>query len=150
MVLPVISSIYTVGLDNNPSVLHLISRLLRHHLSITALLTAIPPAQLPDLEQWRTVVRPALSHLTPPACANLGPVNQARSMRVAEIINDYRNIQNYIASIRANPSAEEYEEDGYVLLRRSVAQAQTLLVQPFNAQHATKGDDEQIKSQLRR
>ncbi len=71
-------------------------------------------------------------------------------MRVAEIINDYRNIQNYIASIRANPSAEEYDEEGYVLLRRSVAQAQTLLAQPFNAQHATKGDDEQIKSQLRR
>ncbi|TKA62620.1 hypothetical protein B0A55_10338, partial [Friedmanniomyces simplex] len=41
-------------------------------------------------------------------------VNQARAMRVAEIMNDYRNIQNFMAAIRASPSAEEYNEEGYL------------------------------------
>ncbi|KAK5168124.1 uncharacterized protein LTR77_006692 [Saxophila tyrrhenica] len=77
-------------------------------------------------------------------------LNQARAMRVAEIMTDYRNIQTYIASVRANPSSEEYNEDGYVLLRRCVAEAQALLSQPFNAQTSSTGDDEQTKSQLRR
>lgn len=71
-------------------------------------------------------------------------------MRVSEIMTDFRNIQDYIASIRASPSAEEYNEDGYVLLRRCVAEAQVLLSLPFTAPTYNRGDEEQIKSQLRR
>jgi hypothetical protein len=70
-------------------------------------------------------------------------------MRVAEIMTDFRNIQTYISSIRASPSAEEYNEDGYALLRRCVADAQALLSQPFSAQSCSR-DEEQIKLQLRR
>lgn len=71
-------------------------------------------------------------------------------MRVAEIMADFRNIQNYISSIRANPSAEEYNEEGYLVLRRCVAEAQALLSQPFQTQPGGRGDDEQDKIQLQR
>lgn len=71
-------------------------------------------------------------------------------MRVAEIMADFRNIQNYIAAIRASPSAEEYNEDGYVVLRQCVGSAQALLQMPFNSQNGNKGDDEADKASLRR
>jgi hypothetical protein len=71
-------------------------------------------------------------------------------MRVQEIMTDFRTIQSYIAAIRANPSAEEYNEDGFVVLRRCVAEAQALLAQPFNVQNGTGGDEEANRVQLRR
>lgn len=72
-------------------------------------------------------------------------------MRIAEIIGDYREIQNHIASMRANPSAQEYNEECYVVLRDSVIQAQSLLAQPFQpaSPGAKGGDDEAVKMQLR-
>ena len=70
-------------------------------------------------------------------------------MRIAEIMTDFRNIQTYIAAIRANPSAEEYNEEGFVVLRRCVAQAQALLAQPFQT-NGSRGDEEQVKAQLKR
>jgi len=77
-------------------------------------------------------------------------LNQVRAMRVAEIIEDYRNLQNYISSIRANPNAEEYNEDGYVVLRRCVLEAQNLLAKPFISSPGSKGNAEQDKMNLRR
>lgn len=71
-------------------------------------------------------------------------------MRVSEIMNDYRNIQNYIAAIRASPSAEEYNEEGYLVLRRCVTEAQALLAQPFQTVNAVRGDEEHDKMHLRR
>ncbi|KAK5117034.1 hypothetical protein LTR62_006755 [Meristemomyces frigidus] len=71
-------------------------------------------------------------------------------MRIAEIIGDYRNIQTYIAAIRASPSTEEYNEEGYIVLRRCVAAAQALLAQPFQTASNNRGDDEQDKLHLRR
>lgn len=73
-------------------------------------------------------------------------------MRVTEIISDFGNIQNYIASIRARPSSEEYNEDGYVLLRRCAAESHALLAQPFQTVNMGKGreDDEGNKVLLRR
>ncbi|RMY61796.1 hypothetical protein D0865_00789, partial [Hortaea werneckii] len=76
--------------------------------------------------------------------------NQTRALRVAEILNDYRNILDYLSAIRANPSAEEYNEDGYVVLRKCVTQAQALLSQPFRTQGGSRGDDEINKAHLRR
>ncbi|KAK3071487.1 hypothetical protein LTR53_008532 [Teratosphaeriaceae sp. CCFEE 6253] len=63
---------------------------------------------------------------------------------------DYRNIQAYIAAIRASPSAEEYNEEGYLVLRRCVAEAQALLAQPFQTLQTGKGDEEHDKMHLRR
>lgn len=71
-------------------------------------------------------------------------------MRIAEIMSDFRNLQHYIASIRANPSADEYHEEGYVVLRQCAAEAQAVLAQPFNASALDpRGNEEQEKSQLR-
>ncbi|KAI7105174.1 hypothetical protein KC339_g4031 [Hortaea werneckii] len=76
-------------------------------------------------------------------------LNQTRALRVAEILNDYRNILDYLSAIRANPSAEEYNEDGYVVLRKCVTQAQALLSQPFRTQGGSRGDEEINKAHLR-
>lgn len=71
-------------------------------------------------------------------------------MRVAEIISDFRNLQHYLASIRANPSAQEYYEEGYIVLRQCATEAQALLSQPFVSQALSpRGDEEQEKMQLR-
>ncbi|KAK4503783.1 hypothetical protein PRZ48_004698 [Zasmidium cellare] len=77
-------------------------------------------------------------------------MNNIRAMRVTELMGDYRNLQTYMAGIRASPSAEEYNEDGYVVLRQCVAQSQALLQQPFQSEAAQRGDEEQNKAQLRR
>lgn len=78
-------------------------------------------------------------------------VNTARAMRVAEIMQDFKNIQIHISSIRANPSAEEYNEEGFQVLRQSVAAAQQLLARPFASEDGSNsGDEEQAKSQLKR
>lgn len=77
-------------------------------------------------------------------------MNEARAMRIAEILSDFRNLQHFIAGIRANPSAEEYYEQGYVVLRQCAAEAQALLAQPFDS-HALEpdGDEEEEKAQLK-
>ncbi|KAK0942924.1 hypothetical protein LTR29_005496 [Friedmanniomyces endolithicus] len=65
-------------------------------------------------------------------------------------MNDYRNIHAFIAAIRASPTAEEYNEEGYLVLRRCVAEAQALLAQPFQALNTGRGDEEHDKMHLRR
>ncbi|QIW95246.1 hypothetical protein AMS68_000764 [Peltaster fructicola] len=77
-------------------------------------------------------------------------VNQARAMRVAEIVTDYRNIQTRISQIRASPTAEEYNEVGFALLRQCESEAREILAQPFPTDNNTARDEEQIKQQLRR
>ncbi|KXT14839.1 hypothetical protein AC579_4094 [Pseudocercospora musae] len=77
-------------------------------------------------------------------------LNTARAMRVAEIMQDFKNIQMRISSIRANPSAEEYNEDGFVILRQCVSAAQQLLARPFQSEGSNNGDEEQAKAQLKR
>ncbi|CAK4033301.1 Hypothetical predicted protein [Lecanosticta acicola] len=87
-------------------------------------------------------------------------LNHIRAMRVAEIIEDFRSIQRQLSSIRTQPSAEEYDEDGYLVLRQCVGQAQQLLQQPFcggggggggggNGNGAAR-DEEGTKRELRR
>ena len=71
-------------------------------------------------------------------------------MRVAEIMDDYQKRQSFIASISVNPSAEEYNEEGYAILRRCVAESQVLLAQPFQAQNGHLRDAEQVKVHLKR
>lgn len=74
-------------------------------------------------------------------------------MRIAEIMNDYRNIQQRIAGVRANPAAEEYNEVGFVLLRQCEHDARVLLAQPFNADTGNGNgnqDEQQARNQLRR
>ncbi|KAF2006035.1 hypothetical protein P154DRAFT_570765 [Amniculicola lignicola CBS 123094] len=81
---------------------------------------------------------------------NPPPVNDARAMRVAEIMTDFRNLQYYLSQLRATPTAEEYYLEGYSLLRQCQAEAQAILDQPFSAGTTSPGGDaEQEKAQLR-
>ncbi|KAF2726234.1 hypothetical protein K431DRAFT_280261 [Polychaeton citri CBS 116435] len=77
-------------------------------------------------------------------------LNQVRAMRVTELMGDYRRILQYIANIRANPSAEEQNEDGFIVLRRCSQDAQALLAQPFHASPSARGDAEADKQALKR
>lgn len=63
---------------------------------------------------------------------------------------DFRNIQHRIAAIRCLPSREEFNEDGFVLLRQTQAEAKAILSQPFEQSPRGKATEEQHKAQLRR
>lgn len=77
-------------------------------------------------------------------------VNDARAMRVAEIMTDFRNLQHYLSQLRATPTAEEYYLEGYSLLRQCTSEAQTILQTPFSASTgATTGDPERERQQLK-
>lgn len=71
-------------------------------------------------------------------------------MRIAEIITDFRNIMNYISNVRASPPPEEYNEQGYVVLRQCLSSAQALLAQPFETQNGNVGNTEQERALLQR
>lgn len=71
-------------------------------------------------------------------------------MRVSEIMADFRNIQHRIAAIQALPSREEFNEDGFVVLRQSQAEAKALLTQPFEQSNRGRGTEEHHKVQLKR
>ena len=77
-------------------------------------------------------------------------VNDARALRVAEIMSDYRNLQYYLAQLQATPAPEEFYLEGYALLRQCIAEAQALLNTPFQAAApAPGGNPERQKQQLR-
>lgn len=70
-------------------------------------------------------------------------------MRVAEIVSDFRNLQNYIAHVQIAPSAEDYYLTGYALIRQCVAEAQAVLAQPFRSSSAAPGGNaEREREQL--
>ncbi|KAF2832532.1 hypothetical protein CC86DRAFT_341122 [Ophiobolus disseminans] len=77
-------------------------------------------------------------------------LNDARAMRVAEIMTDFRNLQHYLVQLRAAPTAEEYYLEGYSLLRQCTTDAQAILQAPFGGSSGSgSGDPEQEKHQLR-
>jgi hypothetical protein len=69
---------------------------------------------------------------------------------VGEILNDYRETMNSIAAIRTNPTAQEYNEEGFVALRQCCAMAQALLAKPFVSATPTTQDPEQVRAGLSR
>lgn len=73
-------------------------------------------------------------------------------MRVAEIMNDFRNLQHYIAQIKANPLPEEYYEEGYAILRQCAADAQAVLAAQYDSGflQVPTSNGEQQKVQLQR
>jgi hypothetical protein len=76
-------------------------------------------------------------------------VNDARAMRIAEIMTDFRNLQHYLSQLHATPTAEEYYLEGYSLLRQCTAEAQTVLQTPFAASSTGTGNPEFEKQQLK-
>jgi hypothetical protein len=77
--------------------------------------------------------------------------NERLAIRVAEITNDYRNLQHYIAQIRGASSDGDRNDAGYVVLRQCALDAQALLTANFNTGGHGAGDDaEPEKAQLQR
>jgi hypothetical protein len=77
-------------------------------------------------------------------------LNDARAIRIAEIMGDFRSLQHYLVSLRIAPTAEEYYLEGYSLLRQCIAEAKAILDAPFSGSNASpNGDSEGEKMQLR-
>lgn len=77
-------------------------------------------------------------------------LNDARAIRVAEIMTDFRNLQYYLVSLRVTPTPEEYYLEGYSLLRQCTAEAQQILDAPFSGSTVPpSGDVEREKAQLK-
>ncbi|KAH7411957.1 hypothetical protein DE146DRAFT_627970 [Phaeosphaeria sp. MPI-PUGE-AT-0046c] len=77
-------------------------------------------------------------------------LNDARAIRVAEIMTDFRNLQHYLVQLRVAPTAEEYYLEGYSLLRQCASEAQAILQTPFAGNSgASTGNPEQERQQLK-
>lgn len=87
-------------------------------------------------------------------------MNQARAMRILEIMNDFRTLQLHISShvtrAQANPPDDtSYYHDGYVVMRHCSAEAQAILATHFNpgnlgTQAGGAGDGEVQKATMQR
>lgn len=69
--------------------------------------------------------------------ANKESENEARALRVLEIMNDFRTLQVHITSLVTRPEAEAPDAasrylDGYALLRQCNAEAQAILATQYN------------------
>lgn len=82
----------------------------------------------------------------------LGTVNQARALRLAEIINDYRTLLLHIPQQNVHVPADDYYEEGFVVIRESLAAAQNLMSSNYSpsmpANHGSTAETE--KAELRR
>lgn len=78
-------------------------------------------------------------------------VNQARAVRVAELINDYRTLLLHISQQQVDVPAEDYYEEGYTVLRECHAAAQQLLSANYQPCPVTgQGSAETEKAELQR
>ncbi|KAK3173591.1 hypothetical protein OEA41_006923 [Lepraria neglecta] len=79
-------------------------------------------------------------------------LNEARALRVTELMRDYQNIQRRISQIQASPHSDEYHEVGYTILRQCHAEARVLLNTPYPPEmlHPPTGPNETEKRQLQR
>ncbi|KAI1915911.1 hypothetical protein LOZ58_000350 [Ophidiomyces ophidiicola] len=79
-------------------------------------------------------------------------LNEARALRVAELMNDFRTLLLHISQLKTDaPSGEEFEE-GYTLMRRCLGEARGLISTQFNTEsiHNSNADGEWQKVQLQR
>lgn len=79
-------------------------------------------------------------------------VNQARALRVAEIINDYRTLLVHISQQNVPAPAADYWEDGYKIIRECLAEAQALMSSNYMPSIPAAGgsNEEAEKVQLQR
>jgi len=80
------------------------------------------------------------------------PVNDARAMRIAEVMNDFSTIQHKISQYRVNPPQGDYHLAGYAILRQCHAEAQAVLATHFDpgSVQGSGSSDDQTKRQLQR
>ena len=79
-------------------------------------------------------------------------VNEARALRVTEIVRDYQSIQRRISQFQANPPQGEANEIGYSSLRQCHTEARALLAVPYPHEmlHPPSAPNEAEKRQLQR
>ena len=79
-------------------------------------------------------------------------VNEARAMRVAEVMNDYHMIQRRISQHRVAVPQADYYEEGYKILRQCRAEAQAVLAAPYESEllQVPQAQGEAEKRQLQR
>lgn len=79
-------------------------------------------------------------------------VNQARALRVTEIINDFRTLLYHISQLKPDSTEDGEYAEGFTLMRQCVAEARGLLAAQFDmdSMQNSNGDDEWQKVQLQR
>jgi len=79
-------------------------------------------------------------------------VNDVRSIRLVEIIMDFRCLQHFIAQTESQLSAEQLCLPGYSLLQTCITEAQAVLTSPYRSPMPPppqdRREDENIKAQL--
>ncbi|KAL4884829.1 hypothetical protein BJY04DRAFT_215277 [Aspergillus karnatakaensis] len=79
-------------------------------------------------------------------------LNQARALRVAELMNDYRTLLLHISQLNVSVSPEDQGEEGYRVLKECLAAANALMASSYRPSppSANASSEEAEKSQLRR
>lgn len=80
-------------------------------------------------------------------------VNDARAMRVAEIMQDFRVACHRVTAMDVQPPPNERTAVGYMVLTQAQAEIRALLAQRFDSGSSLQvpgGDSDQIKRQLQR
>lgn len=79
-------------------------------------------------------------------------MNHVRALRLAEIMQDFRNIQQCIAQITATPSPQDHYSEGYQILEQCLSDSKAVLRAPFitSPSSSPQGDIEAEKEQLQR
>ena len=80
---------------------------------------------------------------------NTLPVNDVRALRVAEIVQDFRALQQQLSEVRAIPPPDEYYTQGYALLRDCISEGHEILQRVFpTTPDSPEGDPEQERQHL--
>ena len=79
-------------------------------------------------------------------------VNEARAMRVAEVMNGFHILQRGISEIEVNGPSDEWYEAGYEMLRQCRLEGQAVLAADYipDLLHVPSAPGEQEKRQLQR
>ncbi|KAK2733061.1 hypothetical protein FQN57_002322 [Myotisia sp. PD_48] len=77
--------------------------------------------------------------------------NEARALRVTEIVNDFRTLLHHISQLKVDASESQEQGSGYMIMRQCAAEAPALLNAQFSIQSAqAQSDPEYEKVQLQR
>jgi hypothetical protein len=75
-------------------------------------------------------------------------VNDARAVRIAEVIQDFRNLHIHLSQMNVTAPSHEHHLVGYEILRACVAEGQAVLVQPFASTNTAASTPESQRRQL--
>lgn len=71
-------------------------------------------------------------------------------MRVAEVMNDFQRLQQYLLQPQPSPSVDDYYEEGYEILRQCRAGAVAVLSAEYDPDLSSNESGEAQKRQLQR